>query len=584
MRIPETERGPVFTVQSTLRSWGMPAFYVVFLALAVIQPLFYLRHPLLHDEMIYLVVGREVASGGVLYAGIADHKTPAIYYLSALLWETVPEPYLAGRTLVYAVHAATALLVFRLGSLWGRPVAAIGSLAYLFGVYAPVFDGFVFMTEPFAVLFLTAAVLWLFAKRRVTDLLAGLSLAFGVLFNQTVLLFGVVVICWSLTRLYARETDRRTVAVRYGRVAMPFLTPLGLVALFAASQGTLAETLWYTFLLPLNHYDPPYFLNRQLLSAASYLPVWLLAGGTAFYVFRSIASRSFDTRLAFLSLWLVIMSVPGLQAFHGGHRYIFAMPAAAVLAGIGLCRLFSFLASGVRPLSRLEWIGLAFAVAAAETVLTLVAANSGYQYLFLLEFGFAVMLVGAIVLSYVVVRWAGSLGRLDTRQWVALVAGVFLVFSTVGGTVAIDGVGEFRLNGEHIKTQSASAEELDEVVDGRFYQLGPPTSYELGYFGEARPARTFIAAPYGEPLADQVVKELERDKVPYVLVSSQQVVDGRIDPTHGYYPSAREPVVMYIEANYEPVAEHNGFVIYKRVSDRRHRQGTDPPAVLSPAG
>ena len=208
MRIPETERGPVFTVQSTLRSWGMPAFYVVFLALAVIQPLFYLRHPLLHDEMIYLVVGREVASGGVLYAGIADHKTPAIYYLSALLWETVPEPYLAGRTLVYAVHAATALLVFRLGSLWGRPVAAIGSLAYLFGVYAPVFDGFVFMTEPFAVLFLTAAVLWLFAKRRVTDLLAGLSLAFGVLFNQTVLLFGVVVICWSLPRLYARETDR----------------------------------------------------------------------------------------------------------------------------------------------------------------------------------------------------------------------------------------------------------------------------------------------------------------------------------------------------------------------------------------
>jgi hypothetical protein len=173
----------------------------------------------------------------------------------------------------------TALLVFRLGSLWGRPVVAIGSLAYLFGVYAPVFDGFILMTEPFAALFLIAAVLWLFAEQRVTDLLAGLSLAFGVLFNQTVFLFGVVVICWSLTRLYARETDLRTIAVRYSRVGAAFLTPLGLMALFAASRGTLAETLWYTFLLPLNHYDPPYFLNGQLLSAASYLPVWLLAGG-----------------------------------------------------------------------------------------------------------------------------------------------------------------------------------------------------------------------------------------------------------------------------------------------------------------
>jgi hypothetical protein len=297
---------------------------------------------------------------------------------------------------------------------------------------------------------------------------------------------------------------------------------------------------------------------------------------TALYVFRSIASRSFDTRLAFLSLWLVIMSVPGLQAFHGGHRYIFAMPAAAVLAGVGLRRLFSFLAGGPRPLSRLEWVGLAFAVAAAETVLTLVAADSGYQYLLLLEFGFAAMLVGAVVLSYVVVRWAGSLGRLDTRQWVALVAGAFLVLSTLGGTVVIDGVEEFRLSGNHIETQSASAEELDEVVDRRFYQLGPPTSYELGYFGEARPARTFIAAPYAKPLADRVVTELERDEVPYVLVKNEQVADGRIDPTHGYYPNAREPLVAYIESNYEPVAERDGFVVYERVPDRRHPKGTDP--------
>jgi hypothetical protein len=552
----------------------MPAFYVGFLALAVVPSLFYLRQPLLHDEMTFLVIGREIASGGTLYAGIADHKTPAVYYLTALLWETVPEPYLAGRILVYVVHAVTALLVFRLGSLWGRSVAAVSSLAYLFGVYAPVFDGFIIMTEPFAVLFLTAAVIWLFAERRATDLLAGLSLAFGVLFNQTVLLFGVAVVGWSSARLYASETDLRTIAIRYGRVAVGFLTPLGLVALFAASQGTLGEMLWYTFLLPLNHYDPPYFFARQVLSAASYLPVWLLASGTALYVFRSIPSESFDTRLALLSLWLVIMSIPGLQAFHGGHRYIFIMPAAAVLAGVGLRQLFGFLADGPRPLSRLEWAGLAVAVAASETVLTLVAMNSGGRYVLLLELALAVMLGGAIVLSYGVVRWAGSVGRMETRQWVALVAGVFVVLSTFGGMMAVDTVREIRLSDEHIKTQSASADELDEVVDGRFYSLGPPTSYELAYFGEARPAQTFITPPYGEPLAERVVTGLERDKVPYVLVNSDQIVDGRIDPTHGYYPDAREPVVMYIEANYKPVAEHNGFVVYKRVPDRQHQRET----------
>ena len=563
MALPEIEGDMLSRLRNRLESWGDQMFFVAFFVLAVVPPLFYLNQPLLHDEMAYLVIGRELALGGTLYAGVADHKTPAIFYLTALLWETTPEPYIAGRIVVYTVDAVTALLVFRLGSGWGRTVGAVASLAYLAGVYGPVFEGYILMTEPFAAMFLTGAALCLFAERRGTDLLAGLLLACGVLFNQTTLLFGAVIIGWSLARLWGRETTLAEVAVRYGLIGTAFVTLLGLPALIAATQGTLEDMVWYTFVLPLNYYNTPYFLEGQLSSAASYLPVWLLATGTALCVFRSLLSRSFDTRLALLSLWLFILAIPGLRAFHGGHRYIFIMPAAAVLAGVGLHRVVEFLRSEPTEVSRGWLAGLT--LAATVSVAILLMRVDGTQYMLLMEVGLAGAFLGAMALSYETFRLTSRVGQLNTSQWIALVVGIFLVLTTVGGAVGINGVSAVLHADDGVQTQQATAENLDEVVDGRFYALAPPLSYELAYFGEARPARTFIAAPYGEPLAERVVTTLERDEVDYVLIKKGQVDDGRIDPDHGYYAGPRRTVVAYVEANYEPVGEREGYVIYERV-------------------
>lgn len=554
-----------FSQRTRRKAGGTPALYAVFLALAVLPPLFYVGQPLLHDEMTYLVIGRELAAGGALYSGIADHKPPAVFYLTALLWEVTPEPYLVGRILVYAVNAVTALLLLRLGSQWGRSVGIGAGLAYLVGVYAPVFDGYILMTEPFAAACLTGAVGCLFAERRLADLLAGFSLSVGVLFNQTTLLFGVVIIGWSLVRLYTHRTTLREIAGRYALIGTAFATPLGLTALYAARNGTLADMFWYTVVLPLTHYDTPYFLDGQLVSAASYLPVWLLAVGTAVAVLGSIPSRSVDDRLALCALWLFVVSIPGLRAFHGGHRYIFVMPAAAILASVGLVRITGYLASTSAPaLSARGWAGLA--LAAPVSVAVLAGATGGSRYVLLFRAAIAGVFVGAVALSYGAVRWTGRLGRLRRSQWAALVLGCFVALVAVGGAAGLNGLLTVNHADDRIEPQAAAAENLDQVVDGRFYALGPPTRYELAYFGEARPIRTFITPPYGEPLAEQVTTTLERNEVAYVLVPSEQVTDGRIDPDHGYYAETRRPVVAYIQANYEPVDEREGFVIYERAT------------------
>lgn len=555
-----------FSLRTRLNAVWTPAFYVVFLALAVLPPLFYVRQPLLHDEMTFLVIGRELATGGMLYSGIADHKPPAVYYLTALLWEVAPEPYLVGRTLVYATNAVTALVLLRLGSRWGRSVGAAAGLAYLVGVYAPVFEGYIIMTEPFAAACLTGAVSCLFAERRVTDLLAGGLLSVGALFNQTTLLFGAVIIGWSLVQLYTRRTTLRSVAGRYALIGTAFVTPLGLTALYAASNGTLTDMFWYTVVLPLNHYNTPYFLNGQLVSAASYLPVWLLAVGTAVTVLGSVPSRSVDHRLALCSLWLFVLSIPGLTAFHGGHRYIFVMPAAAVLASVGLGRIAEYLTSTSAPtaLSARGWAGLA--LAAPVSVAVLAGATGGSRYVLLFRAAIVGVFVGAAALSYGAVRWTGRFGGLRGSQWAALIVGCFVALVAVGGAVGLNGLSAVSHADDRIETQAAATANIDQVVDGRFYALGPPTSYELAYFGDARPIRTFITPPYGEPLSERVTTTLERNEAAYVLVPSEQVTDGRIDPDHGYYAEARRPVVAYIQANYEPVGEREGFVIYERTA------------------
>lgn len=543
-------------------------FYLVFVALAIFPLLLYVRQPLLHDEMTYLVIGREIASGGTLYAGIADHKAPGIYLLAAWLWSTVPEPYLSARILVYLANAVTAALLFKLGGHFRDNIGRVASLLFLLGVYSPVFDGYILMTEPFATMLVTGATLLLFEERKRTDIGAGLLLGFAVLFNQTVLLFGLVIVFWSVARIVSAtdETGLYRVLSRYVPIGTGFIIPLGLTGLYAFSQGALSDMIFYTIYLPANYYDAPYFLQGQLRSAASFLPVWLLAIGTTLYIGRTVLSRrAFEHRLVYLCFWFGVLSIPGLISFHGGHRYIFIMPAAVLLAATGLSWIADFVDTSPSGLSHRQWMALVI-VSVVSVAIFVGAAGFDSEYVLLVAFGLVGIFIGTAVVTYASVLSLGRRFRLTNQQLTALVAALFVVFTVVGGAAGVNGRYLLLLSDDDIETQAENAEQLGTQIDGRFYMLGPPTRYELAYFEDARPAQTFITAPYGEPLADRVIRTLEQDQVEYVLVERQQVTSGRIDPDHTYYAGPRKTVINYIEANYEPTATTDDFVIYSRTA------------------
>lgn len=100
--------------------------------------------------------------------------------------------------------------------------------------YMPHFDGFCYITEPYANLTMVVAAILLLADRRAFDALAGASLAVGVLFNRTVFPFGLAFIVFralslrdpaNRTREYLLGTTTRFLVIDGG-----FLVPTGVTA------------------------------------------------------------------------------------------------------------------------------------------------------------------------------------------------------------------------------------------------------------------------------------------------------------------------------------------------------------------
>lgn len=507
-------------------------FVVVFGVLAVALPLVYLQNPLHFDEAIYLAVAERVTDGGRLYRDAIDHKSPGIFAVAAagivytdaarsvlVAVPGLPEPpaltMAVLRLWTYAVVGLTGTLV----ALLGRRVAdartgMVAGIAYLLAAYLPYFEGYYFITEPWAVLPTVLAAVLLFRRRPWADVLAGVALAVGVLFNQTVFLFGLAFIVYQGLRF--RYPDHRSAAevVRSVRrlvlIGTGFVVPVALVLAVFAARGTLTEMLYYTFVLPATSYQTPASLSGRAYAAVSLLPVWLLAVGVVAVVGRNLLRRrAVDDELLFVVLWGIAVSYTGVTSFGAQHQLLFVFPPMAVLAAVG-------------------WQHVAVARPTA------VRADGG-----------------------LVRRWPG----VPDRSTAAVVVLVVLVVLTAGFNGLLLGNA---LAGNHVDEQVESAEAVETRVDGPVYTW-PPNLYLDVFSDELEYGSRYYMGVYG-PTVDGVIEDLEERSVPYLVVRRNHVTeDGRIDPeTAKWFADDKRPLVAYMNRKYEPVDGTDDYVIFRR--------------------
>ncbi|WP_435095819.1 ArnT family glycosyltransferase [Halorubrum sp. N11] len=487
--------------------WFLSLYVVLIAGFSVL----YLDQPLHFDEGIFLTLGEQIASGETLYVDIADQKSPGIFALAAIVYNLPGDPVVITRLFTYGVTAGSGLLVVRLGrEFYGRRAAEGAGILFVVMSFLPHFDGFYYMTEPFAVFTLLIAAVLLGYDTLLSKAAAGVALGAGVLFNQTVFLFGATIIVFYAIRM--RYPERRTrqylkdSMIQILAIGAGFLGTMAVVFLFLASQGIAGETFYFSLVLPLTGYNTPFSYEGHVLAYATLMPVLLLAGGVLINTVVSVVRGDrVDERLLFIVLWAGILSVPAATAFSGDHKFLFAFPALALLAVTGLVTVSR---KALKNRDQLR-----------------------------------------------------SLPRIPDRS--ALISGLMVV--AVLSTVVVSGGGNIYYASNVVDTDIET--ERDAVTTAVEGLEGPMYAYnvqaQLYIHTDIEPGTFYMGTIYSDELAQNKISSLERNEVRYVLVRRSEVTADEVVP-QGYWSDHKSLMTEHLNENYEPVRHTEEYVVFER--------------------
>jgi 4-amino-4-deoxy-L-arabinose transferase-like glycosyltransferase len=488
-------------------------FLIAFTLSAIGLPLVYLRVPLHFDEGIYLTIGKQLAAGETLYLDFADHKPPGIFYLAAVIYELFSNPVTAARVLTYTVIGISGLLVFDFGRGFCRKrTAQAAGVLFILIMYLPHFDGFYFMTEHFAVLTLLIAAILLNRSSLYSDVAAGVSLGVGVLFNQTVFLFGATVIAFHLVKLWYPENQNRSHITESVKqilsIGIGFLGLNSIVFVALASYGLLESTIYYSIVLPFTNYSTPFSAWGHVLALGTLLPVWLVSGGMVIIVATAVFHRhTVGDRTLFVALWAGVMSFPGATGFAGDHKFLFIFPPLALLTTIGVAKLHRVVRETL-----------------SKDVSKVVADRSAM-----------VTTLGAVVIIL---------------------------------TVLVSGFGNAyyasNIAAEDIETEQEAFSNVTEGLDGPVY--GYNVLAGMYVHTDTKPGTTYMGTIYSDRIARDKISDIKRNEIQYVVVSEHFVSNGKVTSS-GYWTDHKSKMTTYLNEEYRPIEQRDNYVIFERTSE-----------------
>ena len=195
--------------------------------------------PIGNDEGGWGYIGRAWADGQLLpYSGIADNKTPGIFYLNYLSYSLFGTNIWFLRLLALVSTVLTAFLIYLIGKHIANSRVAVFSMAiFIFLMPLPAVDGSYAQTETFMNLFVAAAFYFLISseagsKRMLAVFLSGLCLGIAVAFRQSAVI-SIIPLLFTLSFLKHYDWKR-------------FFTGAG-VFFFGAITATALSILPYIF-------------------------------------------------------------------------------------------------------------------------------------------------------------------------------------------------------------------------------------------------------------------------------------------------------------------------------------------------
>ena len=320
---------------------------VILIGAAVLRWRF-LDVPLERDEGEYAYLGQIILRGELPYVAAQNMKLPGTYYAYAVILALLGETGRAVRLGLLAVNLISIGLIFAIGRRLVDSVTGLAAAACFAALsVAPAMLGFTANAEHFVVLPMLGGVLALAAPaerwRPSTLVIAGFLLGIGFLAKQhgaAFVVWGGVVVSFELVRRPERNwfASLAGVAVYAVAAALPF----GVVCAGMWASGAFGRFWFWTFtyaseyavnLIPID--KGMELLGRRVVSIGREAPLlWGLGivGTSALGWDRRVRRRAFF--VGSLSVFSFLAVIPGLR--FTDHYFLLLVPAASLLAGVGV--------------------------------------------------------------------------------------------------------------------------------------------------------------------------------------------------------------------------------------------------------
>ncbi|MGH7302733.1 MAG: ArnT family glycosyltransferase [Candidatus Rokuibacteriota bacterium] len=342
------------------RAWAWVAVAAVVAAAAVVR-LRLLDVPLDRDEGEYAYVGQLLLDGIPPYALAYNLKLPGIYGVYAVILAAFGQTQAGIRAGLILATSATTVGIYLLGARLAGPVVGVASAAVFAGLSLnPKVLGLAAYAEHFALLPVVAGalLLWKAARERRPQLVlaCGILLGLGLLVRQSAALF----VAGAVVYLLAADSDtqerprlRRVQAIMI--VLAGAAAPLVLACLALLLAGTF-RTFWFWVFTYAPYYQADLSTGWSNLARTlgTVVPSVSVALALAAIGLGAVVRDRRGDRRAFvlvLAASSLVGTAMGLQ--FRPHYFLMALPALALLAGLGLAALAELLAAW-RP-AALRW-------------------------------------------------------------------------------------------------------------------------------------------------------------------------------------------------------------------------------------
>jgi len=319
-------------------------FSCIFILLALIPFVIYLKGALSPDEGFYILKAYSILEGSV---GNNDYYTigmyPLFYHLLGLIFYIFGKSFYFARIFTFSFNAIAGILVYFIGKkIYNTNIGRMSSVLFLISVYNPLYEGYYALIEPFMLTFgLLGFYIFIRAKKNMEFLLTGMLIACSTLCKINGILFLITIVIFFFLKFCLFKNDNID-ATKFSIKNLILVFSGFLLVIFIGGFYFWVSGSLNTYIIPIFSFIQDYGSSlsiKAMIKQFAYFPIiWIFFAVSFIPIAYKTYTRKIDDYELFLILWTA-MFFGNLIIRNYGHYYIPLLAPICILVSISLIKI-----------------------------------------------------------------------------------------------------------------------------------------------------------------------------------------------------------------------------------------------------